>query len=169
MHGETGSPRNVLVIEDDELAGSRLRSLLEASGFLVLLVTDARQALDRLRNGLAVDVILLDMILPGFDGWHFFDARRRGAILAAAPVIVMTGLGIASAEWACGLGAADFLRKPFCVDELLEKLRRHSGAAAFQADVRATDDVAARSGMDGSALHSKLLQSTSGLPPPQRP
>lgn len=129
MHREISPQKTVLMVEDDELAGARLRTLLEANGLSVVLVTDARQALDRLRSGLAVDVVLLDMILPGCDGWQFFDARRRSANFAAAPVIVMTGLGIASPEWATALGAVDFLRKPFAIDDLLEKLRRHIGAA----------------------------------------
>jgi CheY-like chemotaxis protein len=131
MHGSSISPKTVLVVEDDELAGAGLRTILEANGFRVAVVTDARKALERLRGGLFVDVILLDMILPEYDGWQFFGARRQDPIFAAAPVIVMTGLGIASPEWAVALGAVDFLRKPFNVHDLLEMLRRHTGAESL--------------------------------------
>ena len=96
MHGHPLSPKTVLVVEDDELAGAGLRTILEANGYRVALVSDARKALERLRNRLGADVVLLDMMLPDCDGWQFFGARRREAVFAAAPVIVMTGLGIAS-------------------------------------------------------------------------
>jgi CheY-like chemotaxis protein len=131
MHGQPLPAKTVLIVEDDDLAGAGLQRILEANGFRVVLVTDARHALERLRGGLVVDVILLDMILPGCDGWQFFGARRQDAIFAAAPVIVMTGLGIASREWAVGLGAIDYLRKPFSIEDLLEKLRRHAAAESM--------------------------------------
>jgi CheY-like chemotaxis protein len=129
MVSDIRSSQTVLVVEDDQFAGTGLRTILEANGYRVVLVANARQALERLRAGLAADAVLLDMILPDCDGWQFFGARRREAIYAVAPVIVMTGLGIASPEWAAALGAVDFLRKPFSVEDVLEKLRRHAGGA----------------------------------------
>lgn len=150
------SPKSILVVEDDEVAGMRLQTILEAHNYDVILVTDARQALDRLHAGLAPNVILLDMILPGYDGWQFFGARQRQAICAAAPVIVMTGLGIASREWALALGAVDFLRKPLNLEELLEKLQVHGDGNMLAM-------------ADGAANLNQTLHVGSGAAPPAAP
>jgi CheY-like chemotaxis protein len=114
----------ILIVEDDEIASVGLSSILRAHGYRVVLVADGREALDRLQEGLHVDLILLDMILPNFDGWHFIGHWQKTELFAAAPVVIMTGLGIASPEWAQSLGATTLLRKPIDVAVLLETVQR---------------------------------------------
>jgi CheY-like chemotaxis protein len=113
-----------LIIEDDEIAPAGLSSVLRAHGYRIVSVSDGLKALDRLQEGLHADLILLDMILPQFDGWHFMGHWQKTTLFAAAPVIIMTGLGIASTEWALSLGAVELLRKPIDVDVLLEAAGR---------------------------------------------
>jgi CheY-like chemotaxis protein len=117
-------PKTILIVEDDEIARAGLSSVLRAHGYRVFLAADGREALDRLQDGLHADVILLDMILPQFDGWQFMGHWQKTALFAAAPVIIMTGLGIASTEWALSLGAVELLRKPIDVEVLLEAVGR---------------------------------------------
>lgn len=117
-------PKTILIVEDDDIARAGLSSVLRAHGYRVFAVSDGREALDRLQESLRPDLILLDMILPRFDGWHFIGQWQKAALFAAAPVIIMTGLGIASTEWALSLGAVDLLRKPIDVELLLQAVQR---------------------------------------------
>jgi CheY-like chemotaxis protein len=74
--------------------------------------------------GLQPAMILLDMILPECDGWQFC-AQQKDRPLAAVPMAIMTGLGIASDEWARSMGAVKLLRKPLDLEQLLATVRRH--------------------------------------------
>jgi two-component system cell cycle response regulator DivK len=109
----------VLIVEDDHIARIGLATLLQSHGFQTVEATDAGEAIELIHSGSAPDVILLDMILRGRDGWTFLGQRRHDRVLAAAPLVIMTGLGIASDEWARSLGAVCLLRKPIDVDALL--------------------------------------------------
>jgi CheY-like chemotaxis protein len=112
----------ILIVEDDVIARTGLSALLQAHGYLTHEVADAAEAMDRFRFGLAPDAVLLDMILPGNDGWSFLSQRRQDKLLASVPVVIMTAIGIASEEWARSLGAVGLLRKPIDADRLLGTL-----------------------------------------------
>jgi CheY-like chemotaxis protein len=121
--------KTLLVVEDNEGVREGLVLLLRRDGYAVEAVGDGWQALERLRNGSPPDLILLDMMTPVLDGWRFLERRRQEAPLAAVPVIITTALGVASPEWAASLGAADCLRKPFEVEDLVQAVRRCCGEA----------------------------------------
>jgi DNA-binding response OmpR family regulator len=123
---------HVLLIEDDELVGSGIRSGLEIAGFTVDWVgtaADARLSL----AGLASDVVVLDLGLPDVDGLTLLrDWRAQGQTV---PVLVLTARD-AVADRVAGLqtGADDYLLKPFDLDELGARLqallRRAAGRAS---------------------------------------
>lgn len=123
---------HVLLIEDDTLVGSGIRSGLEVAGFTVDWVTSAEQA----RLSLAAvdsDVVVLDLGLPDTDGLALLrEWRRRDN---PVPVLVLTARD-AVADRVTGLqaGADDYLLKPFDLDELSARLqallRRAAGRAA---------------------------------------
>jgi CheY-like chemotaxis protein len=119
--------KTVLVIEDDEVARIGLGSILRSHGYQVLLAANGDEAVVHLQTGSCYpDLILLDMIQPGWcDGWQFLGQRQRGLLPNSIPVIIMTGLGIATLPWAQALGAVDLLRKPIAVDGLVEVVQRH--------------------------------------------
>src|SRR5262245_55015417 len=114
--GETAMSATIMIVEDDTIASAGLTTILESHGYQVVSAGDALMALNLLRSGLRPCLILLDMILPGADGWQFFAERLQApTAVAAIPVVVMTGVGIASKEWAVAMGAEDLLRKPIDV------------------------------------------------------
>ena len=115
--------RTILIVEDDQIARTGLATVLESFGYDTFSARNAQEAVEGLRC-FTPDLILMDMIMPGGDGWTFFGHRNQDTVLASIPVVVMTGLGISSEEWARSLGAVAFLRKPFEVDYLLETVRR---------------------------------------------
>ena len=108
---------SVLVVDDDPDIRAFLGDALEDSGYEVRTATDGRVALVLLRDW-RPDLILLDLMMPGVDGWAFRHAQLALESLAAIPVVVMSagyGAPIQAAKLAAGAG----LDKPFDVDELL--------------------------------------------------
>jgi CheY-like chemotaxis protein len=119
--------RTVLLVEDNEATREWMTILLRREGCAVVPVADGEEALAYLRAALAPNLIILDMLTPGVDGWAFLDQRRREPALARVPVLINTSLGVASPEWAESLGAAGCLRKPADLDSLLGEIRRLCG------------------------------------------
>jgi CheY-like chemotaxis protein len=114
--------RPVLVVEDDPLMGDAVRDVLETAGYSVVLTGNAQTALRRLESELP-SLIVLDLVLPGLTGWGFLTEWRENPRLASIPVVVMSGL-VDPANAARVMGAADFLRKPFTPDQLLQVVDR---------------------------------------------
>ena len=124
--GEPGARRPaplgkcILLVEDDELLRGAMKMVLEWEGYRVACAGDGRQALDFLRAGGRPSLILLDVMLPGLDGWQFRQQQRRDPDLAKIPVVVVSILDAAECP-----EAAAHVRKPFAAEELLEAVRRH--------------------------------------------
>jgi CheY-like chemotaxis protein len=116
--------KTVVIIEDNDAERDRLSRVLGREGFAVVAEPDGGAALGLLRAGLAADVVVLDMMLHGLDGWHFLDERRRDPALADIPVVIVTALTAASPAWAQSLGAQGFIRKPVPVPALVDEVRR---------------------------------------------
>lgn len=121
-----GSPMaaTVLVVDDDEMIREGLTVILESAGYCVETVNDGLKALDYLRTQPPPAVVLLDMMMPGLDGWGVMEERRKDLELQAAPVIIITAVGTASEFWAVSLGAVGFLSKPIDMKRLLEMVAK---------------------------------------------
>ncbi len=114
---ENAKPRfRVLVIDDAEGIRTYLANLLEVKGFDVDTAEDGRSALALLEGGAAPDVIVLDVMMPGFDGLETLARIRE--FDAEVPVIMLSVVGKASTiVKAMKLGASDYLNKPFEEEE----------------------------------------------------
>lgn len=108
----------VLVVEDDANTREAMRSLLELHGYAVVTAADGSEALRRLRDGLKPCLILLDLMMPGMDGFAFVNEKRQDPRLAAMPVVVYSGHTDAGSN-AARLGADGYLQKPVEVERLL--------------------------------------------------
>jgi CheY-like chemotaxis protein len=113
----------LLVAEDNDRAREALATLLRRRGYTVTPASDGRRALDLLRAGPVPDLILLDMLMPVLDGWHFLQQVKGEPRLAQVPVVVVTGT-ILTPDWARDHGCAGFARKPVEPEELLAEIRR---------------------------------------------
>jgi len=101
----------ILVVEDKESLRSMLEEMLRAEGWSVVGSGSGSDAIERLRRGESVDLVLTDWRLPGADGLAVLDAAR--ALDPTVPVIVMTAFGsIETAVDAMKRGAEDFITKP---------------------------------------------------------
>lgn len=116
-----GSPR-VLVVDDDLPQRGLLASALRQSGYQVLIAGDGEQA----HTAISLhrpDIVLLDLMMPGVDGWEFL--RRLGddgGISPRPPVIVISAHLHADPQAVLRMGATALLPKPIVLDELLSLL-----------------------------------------------
>jgi two-component system, OmpR family, response regulator MprA len=117
----------VLVVDDDERVAASLRRSLEYAGYLVGVAHDGPQALAE-AGRYRPDLVVLDVLLPGIDGYGVCRALRAGAGgtgVAATPMVLMLTARDAVPDRVAGLdaGADDYLVKPFDHDELLARVR----------------------------------------------
>jgi CheY-like chemotaxis protein len=108
----------VLVVEDDPDAREAISEILRTEGHRPVEVADGREALKSLRGGLRPCLIILDMLMPGMDGWQFRRAQCADESLAKIPVVVVSGVRAARNSAMQG-GAVAFLSKPVAPDALL--------------------------------------------------
>jgi CheY-like chemotaxis protein len=117
-------------VDDDAVTREGLRSILEREGYRVALTANGNDALHYLEFNPTPSLILLDMLMPLMDGWDFMASLRLRADWSGIPVIITTGMGIASPDWASSMGAAALLKKPYDEKDLLRPIRRLSLARA---------------------------------------
>jgi two-component system cell cycle response regulator DivK len=113
----------ILLVEDDEMNRDMLSRRLERRGYEVVIAVDGGQGL-RLAQSEAPDLILMDMSLPGLDGWQ--AARQLKAVPAtqAIPILALTAHAMAGdREKALEAGCADYDTKPIEFPRLLGKIR----------------------------------------------
>ncbi len=114
----------VLIIEDDEIIASGMARHLTAAGFDAVAVANGETGLARLRYE-QPDVCVLDLMLPGLDGWRVIERARGEGI--GTPIVVVSARGTEHDRvHALEIGADDYLVKPFSMKELAARV----GAAA---------------------------------------
>ena len=112
----TEQPAHILVVDDDSRIRSLLKQFLIKNGYLVTEAKDAAHA-RRILAGLAFDLLIIDVMMPGEDGFSLTEAVRK---MTESPVLLLTAKGD-TADRITGLeaGADDYLPKPFEPRELL--------------------------------------------------
>ena len=117
---EAGMPIQVLLIDDDRKLTDRMKEYLASHDMTVTVAGDGATGLNLL-GGRAVDVVLLDVMLPGLDGFEICRAIRK---TSRVPIIMLTARG-EEADRIVGLelGADDYLAKPFSPRELVARVR----------------------------------------------
>src|SRR3989441_8068502 len=112
----------ILVIEDDYATRDSMTQALAGEGFLVLGSRDGADALAKLAD-IQPCLMLLDLMMPGMDGWQFMEELRVHPGFSRIPVVVVSAYG--TRDGVRSLGAADYLRKPFEFPALLDLMGRH--------------------------------------------
>src|SRR5215211_8041085 len=111
----------VLIIEDDDVIADGMAQHLTASGFDPVVVGNGEIGLARLRFE-RPDVCVLDLMLPGADGWKLIELARGEGI--GTPILVVSARGTEHDRvHALELGADDYLVKPFSMKELIARVR----------------------------------------------
>ncbi len=116
--------KRVLIAEDEPNIVESLRFILERCGYDVSAVTDGKDVIDRARSQLP-DVIVLDVMLPGRNGFEVLKSLKNDAGFESTPVLMLTAKGQeqdrATAE---SLGVDAFITKPFSNRDVLECIDR---------------------------------------------
>ena len=163
QHRPSGRER-LLVVEDDAEIASLIADMLTERGYEVLRVGDGRD-LERFLHREQIDLVILDLMLPGEDG---LSLCRRLRTRTGVPMLMLTAIG-AQADRIIGLesGADDYMVKPFAPRELLARvralLRRTGGTAAAPAQ----SEVAAYqfNGWELNLLRMSLVAPSGALVP----
>jgi signal transduction histidine kinase/CheY-like chemotaxis protein len=160
-----GTSDDVLIIEDDPSAVRLLRTYLEADGYTVRAASDGEAGLDDARSK-RPGAIVLDVLLPGMDGWEVLRALKAEPDLRDVPVIIATVVD--EREVGLALGAVDYFLKPIAREALLDRLERHGLRQAKAASLRilAVDDDPAALDLVKAALGSEgfsVATAASGL------
>lgn len=116
-------PTNILVIEDDEIVARTIERCLRGGEYRVRLANSGVEGLRSARREVP-DLVILDVIMPGMDGYAVCREMRADPLLANAPILFLTAK-TKDEDKINGFtaGADDYLGKPFNVDELLLRIR----------------------------------------------
>src|SRR5687767_8616815 len=132
---ESTIKQNILVVEDNENARRLLDTILRSAGYEVTMAPDAEEGLRVLESDTPVDLILLDLFLPGADGVQFLRMRAEMQTDRQPPVIVVSATEDLDTlrPQLRELGAKLALRKPFDVQELLDGVSRYANKRSGKA------------------------------------
>ncbi len=126
MKEPSTTAKRILVVEDDPMLVEMYRDKLKMEGFRVSTATDGKKALTRVKEG--ADLILLDILMPGLNGFEVLKKIKSAPETKNIPVIVLTNLGSQLTDndksLALSLGAADYMIKALNTpDEVAERIR----------------------------------------------
>lgn len=137
--------RDVALVVDDSPETLRLLTdALDGAGMTVMVAMDGAAAM-RIVEQITPDIILLDAVMPGMDGFETCRRLKREAGLGNVPVIFMTGLA-ETEHIVRGLeaGGVDYVTKPIVIEEMLARIRVHLANARMTQSARAALDVSGR-------------------------
>lgn len=130
--------KKILIIEDDISIADIEKDYLEANGFEVVLVYDGLKALDVFET-CNPDLVLLDLMLPGKDGYEICHEMRKKK---EVPILMVTAKNtISDKVLGLGLGADDFITKPFDPSELVARVRAHLARFDRLTNINADKDI----------------------------
>ncbi len=167
--GRAPAAQRLLVVDDDDVMRTMATHTLQMAGFDVVEASDGTQALAVLVAG-DIDLVLLDLVMPGIDGYQVCRQLRARPQTALLPVLVLTGLNdTASIDAAYEAGASDFIAKPIHWTLLSHRVRyalRASAAATSALRTRQQLERAqqiAHMGHWEMALGGQQFQCSAGL------
>jgi twitching motility two-component system response regulator PilH len=115
--------RNILIVEDNQVDRTRLEKLLGGAGYQVSTAENGDQALASVKRT-KPDAILMDVNMPGMDGFAATRALRGDADTKDIPVILVTAKDQkADKAWGQMLGAKAYITKPYTDDQVLSQVR----------------------------------------------
>ena len=154
----------VLIVEDDEVIAAGMAQQLAAAGLDTVRVGAGEAGLARLRYE-RPDVLVLDLMLPGIDGWSLIETARAEGI--GTPILVISARGTEHDRvHALQIGADDYLVKPFSMKELVARVQAAArrGVRAVQED-RGDELVVEELRIDPRAVQAYVDGENAGLTP----
>jgi two-component system alkaline phosphatase synthesis response regulator PhoP len=121
--------KKIMVVDDEPYIARVIKFKLEQEGYTVISANDGVTGLERIRQE-RPDLVLLDVMMPGLNGYEVCQQIKADAELQGIPVIFLTAKGQErDREQGINLGASDYITKPFSPNRLLELVRSTIGSA----------------------------------------
>ncbi len=118
------SGKKVLIVDDDIRNVFALTSLLESHDMKIISAENGKQAIERLQENPTVDIVLMDIMMPGMDGYETTTAIRKEQGFKSIPIIALTAKAMKGDREKClAAGASDYVSKPVNTLQLLSLLR----------------------------------------------
>ncbi|MFB2893465.1 PleD family two-component system response regulator [Aerosakkonemataceae cyanobacterium BLCC-F50] len=114
--------KRILIVDDMQDNISLLEAILVEEGYVVDTANNGKVALEKVQST-PPDLILLDAMMPGMDGYELTRRIREQKDLPFIPIVLITAYENMNAAQALDLGANDFVRKPIEYDELMARVR----------------------------------------------
>ncbi len=144
MSLEPAAGDRVLVVDDSPESLAMLSDALEEAGMTVLVAVDGPGALQRVQHA-APDIILLDAVMPGMDGFETCARLKQEPAAAGVPVIFMTGLtDTEHVVRGFEAGGVDYVTKPIVPEQLIARIRAHLANARLVSSAHDAIDLAGR-------------------------
>ena len=125
MSPESAEKEVILIIDDSPTNIALLSELLQETGFTVWIARDGETAISEVREDLP-DLILLDVLMPGLDGFEICQRLKSNPCTSEIPIIFMTALSDpVDKVKGMNLGAVDYITKPFRQEEVLARVKIH--------------------------------------------
>ena len=119
----TASVKTILIADDEEDLRLLVQVTLENPAYRILTAVDGRRAVDAIYTHIP-DLLILDWMMPGLDGWEVVKRLRQNPDTAGIPVVMLTAKdGAEACEQMAALDLAGYLVKPFSPLELIQKVR----------------------------------------------
>ncbi|BAZ41644.1 two-component hybrid sensor and regulator [Calothrix sp. NIES-4101] len=122
MNSLTSHSDKILVVDDSPDNVFLIRTILEEEGYLVSTAENGATALAKIAES-SFDLVLLDLMMPGMDGYEVTRRVRENKELRFMPILLITAHDSPNVAQGLDLGADDFIRKPVTVDELMARVR----------------------------------------------
>jgi CheY-like chemotaxis protein len=119
----------VLIVDDDPIVRRTFAEMLRSAGFTTLDTHSGSEGLELLRAQAGINLVLLDLSMPGMDGFAFRAEQMSDPAIAGVPAVVISGSPI-SAQDRTRLKAARYLAKPVARGELISTVRECLGECA---------------------------------------
>jgi signal transduction histidine kinase/CheY-like chemotaxis protein len=131
-------PDKILIVDDEPNNLDVLRNCLHEAGFTVLVAKNGETTLKRV-NHIKPDLILLDIYMPGMDGFETCRRLKQNEAIKDTPVIFITAIKIGAIDKIKGLeiGAVDYITKPFQAEEVVARVNKHLTISHLQKQLEA--------------------------------
>lgn len=116
--------RKILIIDDDEFLLDMYAMKFKEKGFEVDIAPGAKEAMEKIKSGFLPEMTLLDIVMPGMDGFEFLEAVKKDNLLQNSKIIILTNLGQQKdIDRGIALGASDYIIKAyFTPSEVIKKV-----------------------------------------------
>lgn len=121
-------PGNILIVDDSGTNLFLLQRLLEDEGYSVVIAEDPKEGLNYVNKNSDVSLILLDIMMPGIDGFEFMEQLSENVKMADTPVVMVTAKDDRETQKkAVDLGAKDYITKPLDLQKVISIIQKYLG------------------------------------------